>query len=182
MEHPNKYQSGKIYKIIDVGYTKCYIGSTTEKLSSRMAKHRYTFSTSKDNTASCLLFREFGIENCKIELIELYPCQSKEELYAREGFHIRTMECVNKIVAGRTQKEKYEENKQEILQKMKLYRDEHKEEIRERKRLDYLNHKAYIQEKRRETYICPVCEICLIKANKSSHEKTKRHLANSFTG
>ena len=33
------------------------------------------------------LFAEFGYENCKIELIELYPCNSKAELHAREGFY-----------------------------------------------------------------------------------------------
>ena len=36
----NKYQNGKIYKIVDVGYSKCYIGSTCEELSQRMARHR----------------------------------------------------------------------------------------------------------------------------------------------
>ena len=29
----NKYQNSKIYKIVDVGYNKCYIGSTVEELS-----------------------------------------------------------------------------------------------------------------------------------------------------
>ena len=36
----NRYQNGKIYKITDVGYNNCYIGSTTESLSQRMARHR----------------------------------------------------------------------------------------------------------------------------------------------
>ena len=158
----------------------CYIGSTVEKLSSRMAKHRNTFSTNKDNTSSSLLFREFGVGNCKIELIELFPCNSKEELRAREGYHIRTLACVNKLVAGRTQQERYNEEKQEILQKMKTYRDEHKEEIRERKRLDYLKHKEQIQGKRTEKYTCSVCGACLTRHFKSSHEKTLKHLAVSL--
>ena len=34
------YQNGKIYKIWDNAYTKCYIGSTVETLASRMTKHR----------------------------------------------------------------------------------------------------------------------------------------------
>ena len=33
----NKYQRGKIYKIVDIGCTKCYIGSTIETLSNRMS-------------------------------------------------------------------------------------------------------------------------------------------------
>ena len=36
----NRYQNGKIYKFVDNGYNKCYIGSTIEALSVRMAKHR----------------------------------------------------------------------------------------------------------------------------------------------
>ena len=43
MDINNKYQNGKIYKITDVGYNKCYIGSTTEGLSTRMARHRASF-------------------------------------------------------------------------------------------------------------------------------------------
>ena len=39
----NKYQNGKIYKIVDVGYNKCYIGSTCEALSQRMARHRSNY-------------------------------------------------------------------------------------------------------------------------------------------
>ena len=35
----SKYQNGKIYKITDIGYSKCYIGSTCESLSnSRMSQ------------------------------------------------------------------------------------------------------------------------------------------------
>ena len=45
MEITNKYQNGKIYKITDIGYNKCYIGSTTEGLSLRMACHRGSYKS-----------------------------------------------------------------------------------------------------------------------------------------
>ena len=35
----SKYQNGKIFKIVDVGYSRCYIGSPCEELSQRMARH-----------------------------------------------------------------------------------------------------------------------------------------------
>ena len=35
----NRYEHGKIYKIVDNGYNKCYVGSTCESLSQRMARH-----------------------------------------------------------------------------------------------------------------------------------------------
>ena len=43
----NKYHNGKIYKVVDVGYNKCYIGSTTESLSQRMARHRSAYKNIK---------------------------------------------------------------------------------------------------------------------------------------
>jgi len=84
----NKYKRGKIYKIIDVGYNKCYIGSTAEKtLSNRMSRHRYDYKIYKqtlNEKMTCFdIFDEYGIENCKIELIENYPFNNIEELRKR---------------------------------------------------------------------------------------------------
>ena len=43
----NRYENRKIYKIVDVGYTKCYFGSTCEELSQRMARHRGAYKHQK---------------------------------------------------------------------------------------------------------------------------------------
>ena len=98
----NKYQKGTIYKITDIGYNKCYIGSTCEKLCHRMARHRLSYKTFLNNNrkfmSSYELFKEYGIENCKIELIEYFPCDSLAELRKQEGEHIKNNECVNKRV------------------------------------------------------------------------------------
>ena len=40
IEISNKYLKGKIYKVVDIGYNKCYVGSTCEELSVRMVRHR----------------------------------------------------------------------------------------------------------------------------------------------
>ena len=109
----NRYENGKIYKITDVGYNKCYIGSTCESLSKRMERHRkqykeYIKGRMKKKTTAMIYSMKWvlrNIENCKIELIENYPCQSKEELFKREGGHIKATECVNRQIAGRTQQE-----------------------------------------------------------------------------
>ena len=102
----SKYQKGKIYKIVDIGYNKCYIGSTIEPLSNRMAKHRSHYKRYKAGSGTNLkcfdLFDEFGVENCKIEWIEDYPCNSRKELEAREGLHQQNTDCANKCIAGRT--------------------------------------------------------------------------------
>ena len=74
----NRYEQGKIYEITDIGYNKCYIGSTCESLSKRMTRHREHYSRYiqekvKKKTTAIDMFNESGIDNCKIELIENYP-------------------------------------------------------------------------------------------------------------
>ena len=106
----NKYEKGKIYLITDVAYTKCYYGSTCEELSKRFWRHKGVYKTFLDGKCShkhsiCQLFDEFGVENCKIELVELFPTQSKIEVLQREGYYIKNNACVNKEVAGRTPQE-----------------------------------------------------------------------------
>ena len=64
----NKYQNGKIYKIVDIGYNKCYIGSTIESLSQRLARHNSKYKQYLKGriylTTSFLLFEEYGFNNC----------------------------------------------------------------------------------------------------------------------
>ena len=145
LENPcNKYQNVKIYKITDVGYTECYIGSTLQQLCNRIAEHRkyykqYKKGKSSKHVTSYLLFDKHGVENCKIELIELYPCESKEDLHKREGHWIKQENCVNKHVAGRTYKEWFEHSKDRIDAYQKMYRVENAE-----KRAAY--HKTYREE------------------------------------
>jgi hypothetical protein len=70
---------------------------------------------------SKMIFEIYGVENCKIELVELFPCHSKEELNAREGFYIRGNECVNNRIPHRTRAEYYESNKEALCEKVKQY-------------------------------------------------------------
>ena len=107
------YSKGKIYKITDIGYNECYYGSTIQPLSKRIGKHRSDYKRYKDgkcnNVTSFILFDKYGVENCKIELVEDCDCKTKEELHKREGFYIRNNECVNKVITGRTWKEYYKD-------------------------------------------------------------------------
>ena len=148
----NKYHNSKIYQITDIGYSKCYIGSTTEELSMRMVRHRSGYKSflrdGKGLVRSFEIFSEYGVENCKIELIEYFKCDTLQELRKREGEVIKKTECVNKCVAGRTEKEYDRE-----------YRDKHKEQLKERRSAKCL------------------CECGKEYAlwNKSSHQKTIFH-------
>ena len=93
---PN-YSKAKIYKIIDLKENLIYIGSTTNALSVRMAQHRYVYKNKLKSISCHLIFEKFGINNCKIVLVENYPCISKEELQKRESEYIKHNECVNKL-------------------------------------------------------------------------------------
>ena len=134
------YQNSKIYKIepiIDHEEGDIYIGSTTkEYLSQRMDKHRcdyyrWKFNNKGSHVRSYDLFDKYGLENCKIYLIENFPCPTINELHAREGHYIKTLKCVNKLVAGRTDKEYREDNKEKIKEVKKKYYESNKEEISE---------------------------------------------------
>ena len=126
----NKYEQGKIYKICDISYSFTYFGSTTEPLSKRMSRHRsdyirYNNKIRRGHTAVYKIFDEFGVTNCKIELVELFPCNSKIELNKREGEYIINNECVKKKIAGRTHKEYNKEyynfHKEQMQESSKKY-------------------------------------------------------------
>ena len=156
MENENKYRNGKIYKIVDVGYSKCYFGSTYNTLCKRMSKHKESYRSFLNNkcprTSSYDLFDEFGLDNCKIELVELYPCNNREELNAREGFWIKQTECVNKVIVGRTKREYYEQHKIQDAARRKLYFETHKEQESKRKQDWYQANKDRLNERASQKY------------------------------
>ena len=187
----NKYRNGKIYKIVDIGYNECYVGSTIEVLSKRMCHHRCNFNRNKPHPCnSSILFEKYGLETCKIELIENYPCNSKEELTAREGYHIKQNNCLNKTVAGRSKKQWYQDNSEHVSNKAKEYREQNKEHIKEIKHIYYTNNKEYFNSKHKEHYqlnkektlnhnreqiICE-CGCSISRRNIAAHKKSPKHL------
>ena len=197
----NRYENGKIYQIVDVAYNKCYIGSTCESLSKRMNRHKHNYKQyllgKQDRLTSFYMFDEVGIENCKIELLEAYPCCNKEELQRREGHYIKNNPCVNKVVPLRTPEEWYNDNRAKALKQFQHYHENNKEAVRQRKGEKITcecgdvicrNHKRiHVQSKRhhdnlqkpeqyiqKETYVCS-CGSSIQCIEKSRHEKSKKH-------
>jgi hypothetical protein len=97
-----RYSRGKIYKIVCNTTGKQFIGSTCEStLSRRLARHikdYKRFNDEESNSRFVLPFLIFNENNYHIELIELFSCSSKDELLARERFHIQNNECINKYI------------------------------------------------------------------------------------
>jgi hypothetical protein len=87
-------ENGKIYKIISPHTHKIYIGSTVEKyLCDRLTKHKY--NNKMGTKCSSKYIMDLGEH--KIVLIERYPCDTTEELRAREQVYLDKEEaiCVN---------------------------------------------------------------------------------------
>jgi len=150
------YQNGKIYRIDGGGLT--YIGSTTNNyLSTRLAGHKCDYNRFLDGKKNYYTsFEILKTDNYRIELLEKFPCDSKDELTAREGYYIRQMVCVNKHIAGRTKKEWHQDNKNELNQKYKQYYQDNKEQLKKRHECE--------------------CGGKYTHKNKSAHLKTKKHL------
>lgn len=108
---PLNYQTSKIYKIWSPSHPgEIYIGSTTQRLVKRIGEHRRKYRLhlkGKYRYTTSFKIMEYG--DAKIELIENVECKDKEELVAREGYYIRTLDCVNKVIPDRTEKERKSE-------------------------------------------------------------------------
>jgi hypothetical protein len=187
---PN-YQNGKIYTIRSFQTNDIYIGSTVEQLSKRFNKHKVKYNQWKKGTyRNTTSFQILNYEDAYIELLENYPCNSKEELRMKEGEYQRKMDCVNKRIEGRTHKEyrnstegkkvrnKYcEEHKEHLYNKKKEYnsRADVKEYKKQKDKEYYQNNREQILENMKTKITC-VCGITLRKSGIKRHERTKNHI------
>ena len=98
----NKYQRGKIYKIISNQTDLVYYGSTIEDtLTNRLSGHRRGYKcwvNGKDDYVTS--FEIVKYEDCKIILVESFPCNTKYELTSREQYYIDDNAYVNKNKAN----------------------------------------------------------------------------------
>ena len=175
----NRYANAKVYKITDNAYTEMYIGSTTHPtLAKRMAKHRENYKRYKaekyHNVTSFMPFDKYGVENCKIDLIENYPCKSKEELNRKEGEHIKANACVNKVVAGRTRSEYHADNIEIIRTYGKAFRESHMAQLSELNRLYREANEAKIKMWKSEKISCENCGAPTTKGHYSEHKTSKK--------
>ena len=122
---PN-YQLSKIYRI-EPNNSDCdgdvYYGSSCEPyLSRRIDGHRSAYKRWLNGKNSKVmvyeLFEKYGVENCSIVLVEKFPCDSREELHARERFYIKNNKCVNKYIPLRSKKDYYIDNVDKIKERI----------------------------------------------------------------
>ena len=177
------YNNSKVYKIWSPQGDKIYVGSTTKQyLSQRMTAHRKDYNYWKSGkgkfTSSYLIFDEYGLDDCFIELLEAKLCSSKDELRKLEGNYIRELECVNKCIAGRTSKEYTEDNRERRKPLLKQWREENKDTLKEKQKKYVEDNHDVLIAKKKEIMTCECCGKTYKRSHKSDHLKFKYHLNN----
>ncbi len=151
------YKNGKIYTIrCRDDPTLIYVGSTTQQLSQRWQEHKRHSKNPNHKSYNIQLYqnlRDKGIDNFYIELYSECPCANREQLTKHEGKLIREIGTINSRIAGRTDKQYQEDNKDKIKEydkkrymnikeKLKLHRDQNREEYQKQRKLNYERNKA----------------------------------------
>lgn len=149
----------KIYKIINNVDDKIYIGSTTQPLYKRINDHRKRYRRPElTQYTSKILFDNYGIENCKIILIDEFEYVNKEHQNKIEREHIDMFKkvCVNKYMPFKTI--------DEIKQDRKMY-----------SQTKYAKHKDTILAEKKKPYTCE-CGSVIHSGYKYRHFKSSKHL------
>tara|TARA_R110000803_G_scaffold60390_1_gene119615 strand:+ start:206 stop:679 length:474 start_codon:yes stop_codon:yes gene_type:complete len=147
------YKNSKIYKLWSPEGDEIYIGSTTKSLCDRKAGHKHE---AKVNATSRILFEKYT--DVRIELLEEYPCDNKEQLFKKEGEYIKSNNnCVNKRIDSNTH--------QQSTQK---WRNNNKEYIAEQG-------KIYYQKVKDKTIVCE-CGRTIKLNDKARHCRSDRHI------
>jgi len=143
-----RYQKGKIYRIVCNVTGEVYVGSTITTLGERLSKHK--------TKMTCCSSEIIQRGNYRIELIEPFPCRNKQELLWRERYYIEQNECINKMPPIVTE----EEYKERQRIKCTKYNAAHREELNK-----YASEKIQCE-----------CGRAVARGVIAHHRKTKIHL------
>jgi hypothetical protein len=148
----DSYADGKIYRLVATGTDQVYIGSTCGTLKQRHWHHNYTAAhpESQKQTMACKLYEEG--RTVAIELIEAFPCESRDQLLARERHWLEnTPTAINRNTPGGLG--------------WKAARERRKEEFEE-----------YMDEYRAIDYVCE-CGAEIKRCEKARHQRSAKHQA-----
>ncbi len=137
--------SGQIYKL-STADGKCFIGMTTIPISFRIANYQSEFRKYKEglpckqNAAFELM--EYG--ELQLEILEDIDADDIKEVRRRQGWWVRnTPNCINKTIPGRTDEEYYQDNKKALSLR-------HKEKYQKNRDVMLQRCKSYQARKRAE--------------------------------
>jgi len=183
------YANGKIYKL--VSHTgKIYVGSTTQPLSTRLYYHYKNYECKKKGfkQSFCSSFELIEEGEVEIILVEVYPCENKDQLRQREQYWQEKIggDCINinrayvsnidkakdamtryyknQDAINENRREQYSSNnsiRDKAKANAKRYRTENKEQV-----------KIYSEER-----VECECGSTIRRGGVSQHKKTKNHIA-----
>jgi hypothetical protein len=172
------YNNGKIYKIVCNLTKECYVGSTTQPLSKRLATHIQDYKKHLRNAypfISSFSILERG--NYDIVLLEEVKCDNKEQLHKEERKHIEANVCINRNMPLRTWKERRTLNQEKNDKYMTQWRNENKEHIKACRK-DYNEaHKEHRKEYVKR-YLSQKTEEQITKDKEKKKEYDKQRRAN----
>jgi hypothetical protein len=176
MVKENPYNHGKIYRIVSEQTNDVYIGSTCNSLSRRIYQHKYHYKQWLNKERPQLSsFEIVQYDDCQIILIEDVCCENKNQLFARERFFIESMNCCNRSIPNRTQKEYREDNREKFYIYKKEWRSNNREQINQKNREYEQKNKEIIAKRKSVKYTCNCGSITQI-GSKSKHERTTKHI------
>ena len=186
------YQNGKIYCIRNYVDDDCYIGHTTQTLKRRFQKHKDNSKIEKVNQRKLYVkMTEMGLEHFYIEEMEKYPCNSLEELEARERHYILERQPVLNVQIPQKTMEEWKQDRKEHLKEYERqrhqnnprkeykpqYREEKKDELNEYNRQYRANNpelfKKY-QEQSKKKNDCE-CGTTVSRGSLSRHIQSQHH-------
>jgi len=163
MTETNRYNNGKIYKLVSNHTDKIYIGSTCkDRLCQRFSSHKSSYGKWLKNEHKYMLsFELFKLGDVEIILLESVNCETKEQLLKKEREYIDRYKdiIINKINPFISKEEKREYEKKYL----KKYYEENKDK-------NICVNVAY------QKYMCE-CGISLRMKNKPAHIKSLKHQA-----
>lgn len=174
------YKNGKIYQLVCYETGETYIGSTAMSLEDRLKGHR-----SKTGNKCCSK-QIIDRNNYYIELLETYPCNNEFELKRKEGEYQKSMKCINHNIAGRTDAEYRQDNKEKLAKYNKKYLENHlgfmknyrlvnKEKLTKNALIYRENNKEAIKARESKVVVCE-CGIKSTHNHLARHKLTKLHI------
>ena len=156
--HTMDYSKTIIYKIVcnDLNITETYVGHTTNFVK-RKYSHNKTCNEKKQKAYNLKVYQTIrengGWNNWSMIQICQYPCNTIHEAILEERRHYELLNAsLNMDYPGRTQKEYRKDNKEQILEKSKIYFEKHKEQKLEYNKKYYDEKQNTVLEHKKEYY------------------------------
>jgi hypothetical protein len=154
--HTMDYSKTIIYKIVcnDLNITETYVGHTTSFVR-RKHQHKHTCNKENRKGYNFKIYQTIrdngGWDNWSMIQICEYPCNSFHEAIAEERRHYELLNAkMNMKNPCRTYEEWYQDNKDIISEKVKIYYNENKDTISEKQKIYNEKNKEQILERHKE--------------------------------